>query len=320
MRPRSLRRLLTLLSGGVLLLNLLLLVPSGHASPRPGGAAAPTATQPPTIAATATPTRTATPTATAAPTATPWPTSTQRPTDATGLPLEHWPEADPTEWVLPPPPTPTPLPTVAAILPPPTAEPDLPAAYAADGRPIVYLTFDDGLVRPTSLDIVDLLARHGAQATFFVLGDLIDKDPDLARTVSAAGHAIQNHTYHHVALDSLAAEELVAELMAASNAIEAAIGVAPRCVRPPWGAANEITRQIIAEMGLTVVKWDVDPQDWRRPGTDAIVQSVLDDVYPGAIVLLHDGPGDRSQTIEALEIILQELESAGYVFEALRGW
>ena len=319
-QPRSPHRLLAWILLGALLAMLLLRVPAGQASPTPSEAAATMAPPTHTPAPSATPTATATAPATATATATPWPTSTPRPTDVAGIPLERWPEADPTTWVLPPTATPTLLATAAAILPPPTPVPGRPRTYTDDGRPIVYLTFDDGLVRPTSLEIVDLLAQHEAQATFFVLGDLIDKDPELARLVSAAGHAIQNHTYHHLDLDDLTPDELTAELAAASQAIEGAIGVAPCCVRPPWGKASDVTRQIVAEMGLTVVKWDIDTQDWRRPGTEAIVQAVLDDVRPGAIVLLHDGPGDRSQTIDAVAIILDELGRAGYAFEALHGW
>jgi peptidoglycan/xylan/chitin deacetylase (PgdA/CDA1 family) len=90
-------------------------------------------------------------------------------------------------------------------------------------------------------------------------------------------------------------------------------------VRPPYGAISAENRQWLAEMGLTSVLWDIDPQDWRRPGVDAIAGHVLNHVFPGAIVLLHDGGGERSQTVAALEIILSELSARGYRFLNILG-
>jgi len=94
-------------------------------------------------------------------------------------------------------------------------------------------------------------------------------------------------------------------------------GTLPFCVRPPRGASDTATREAIGEQGLQIALWDVDPQDWRRPGADVIAQRVLDGVRPGAIVVLHDGGGDRSETVTALEAILTELGARGYAFLAL---
>ena len=90
-----------------------------------------------------------------------------------------------------------------------------------------------------------------------------------------------------------------------------------RYVRPPYGATDDNTRQYAAELGMAVVLWTVDTQDWRRPGTQAIANHLLSHAKPGAIILMHDGGGDRSQTIAALKTALPQLQEQGYVFRNL---
>jgi peptidoglycan/xylan/chitin deacetylase (PgdA/CDA1 family) len=87
-----------------------------------------------------------------------------------------------------------------------------------------------------------------------------------------------------------------------------------RDLRPPNGATDANTRQYAADLGYAVVLWDVDPQDWRRPGATVISDHILRSVSPGAIVLMHDGGGDRTQSVQALGTVLQELSAQGYAF------
>ena len=89
------------------------------------------------------------------------------------------------------------------------------------------------------------------------------------------------------------------------------------CLRPPYGALDAATRSLAAELGKEIVLWNVDPQDWRRPGAAQIAQHLLTHVRPGAILLMHDGGGDRSQTVEALGVVLSELTGRGYTFALL---
>jgi peptidoglycan/xylan/chitin deacetylase (PgdA/CDA1 family) len=100
-------------------------------------------------------------------------------------------------------------------------------------------------------------------------------------------------------------------------AIQQATGILPTCLRPPYGATDPTTFQMAEELGLDITLWTIDTQDWRRPGTEAIVEHILDSVVPGAIILMHDGGGERSQTIAALEQVLPQLAAQGYVFERL---
>ena len=130
---------------------------------------------------------------------------------------------------------------------------------------------------------------------------------------------VQNHTYNHASLDTLTRPDFFGEVERTQTAILRATGRLPTCLRPPYGATDGTTFQMADELGLDVVLWTVDTQDWRLPGVEAIVNHILSHAAPGAVILMHDGGGDRSQTIEALRIVLPQLRAQGYVFEALCG-
>ncbi len=92
-----------------------------------------------------------------------------------------------------------------------------------------------------------------------------------------------------------------------------------RYLRPPYGATDSHTRGYAAELGYQITLWDIDPMDWRRPGIEAISSHILRNVFPGAIVLMHDGGGDRSQSAAALEVVLRELSARGFKFYNIFG-
>jgi peptidoglycan/xylan/chitin deacetylase (PgdA/CDA1 family) len=215
-----------------------------------------------------------------------------------------------------------PEPTAATAAQPLLA--NLPAT-TPDGAPIVYLTFDDGPNGDYTQRTLELLRQYNARATFFVVGRQVRDGVDLVRSAAADGHYIANHTWDHVYLDQISREEFYDQVQRTRNELVNAAGDLFTLdgdvfyVRPPYGAISAENRQWLAEMGLTSVLWDIDPQDWRRPGVDAIAGHVLNHVFPGAIVLLHDGGGERSQTVAALEIILSELSARGYRFLNILG-
>jgi peptidoglycan/xylan/chitin deacetylase (PgdA/CDA1 family) len=157
-----------------------------------------------------------------------------------------------------------------------------------------------------------VLARYSAKATFFVLGQQAKRFPDFIVAEVQAGHAVANHTYDHHTLTGISREAFFKEV----QNTEAILGdLATKCLRPPYGATDAYTRAYAAELGYSLVMWDIDTRDWSQPGADAIVSTVLTKAFPGAIVLFHDGGGDRSQTVEALETILETLSNQGYIFE-----
>ena len=202
---------------------------------------------------------------------------------------------------------------VAPALPKPTG-------HGPAGEPVVYLTFDDGPHPTWTPQVLETLARYGAPATFFVLGRNVNAYPDLAARIVREGHEAENHTFDHASLDKVDRETFIAEVEATDRALRAAVGDAVNpvaCLRPPYGALDAATRSLAAELGKKIVLWNVDPQDWRRPGAAQIALHLLTHAKPGAILLMHDGGGDRSQTVEALDVVLSELARRGYTFALL---
>ena len=173
----------------------------------------------------------------------------------------------------------------------------------------LYLTFDDG-PQPGSTDVVlSILAEHGAQADFFMIGRQVAAHPELAQAVYAAGHGVGNHTYHHPSLCGLDHASVRAELRATQEILGAMDG---GYARPPYGYSDLYTAPLAREFGYTLLFWHVDPRDWQRPGAEAIARHVLRNSFPGAIVLLHDGGDDRSQTHAALRVLLPALRARGF--------
>ena len=201
-----------------------------------------------------------------------------------------------------------------AARPTPTS-PTAPAAAGSAG--VVYLTFDDGPTPAWTPRVLALLARYQARATFFVLGRSAAAHSELVRQEFAAGHGVGNHTWSHRRLTSLTSAQLAAEISATSGAIQRITGAPVRCLRPPFATVDAASAEQVRALGLRLVLWDIDTNDWLRPGTGAIAGRVLGRVRSGDVILMHDGGGNRSQTVAALEQVLATLSARGYRFHAL---
>jgi peptidoglycan/xylan/chitin deacetylase (PgdA/CDA1 family) len=180
------------------------------------------------------------------------------------------------------------------------------------GRPEVALTFDDGPDPRFTGVVLDILARYGVPATFFCVGMNAAGHPELVERAAAAGHGLGNHLFSHPYIPDLTRDELLRQVDATGAALARVTGTAPPLLRPPYGARTPEALTWLDEHGATTVIWDVDPQDWARPGPDAICRAALAGVRPGSIVLLHDGGGDRSHTVEALPAIVEGVLERGY--------
>jgi peptidoglycan-N-acetylglucosamine deacetylase len=197
----------------------------------------------------------------------------------------------------------------------PSASSPPPATAGSAGE--VYLTFDDGPAPAWTPRVLELLARYRARATFFVVGRSAAAYPELVRREFAAGHGIGNHTWSHRRLTGLTGGQLAAEVGATSTAIQRATGVPVRCLRPPYATVDAASAGRVRGLGLRLVLWDIDTNDWRSPGTGVIAGRVLGRVRSGDVVLFHDGGGNRSQTVAALEQVLATLSARGFRFAAL---
>lgn len=198
---------------------------------------------------------------------------------------------------------------------PDSADPGQPISILDTDEKVVALTFDDGPDQHTQ-DILHTLTDAGAGATFFVVGSHVDgREQEMADLVDA-GMSVQWHTQTHPDLATLPRDQAEAEIAAAADVLEP-WGISPTCVRPPMGSYDDTTMEVADELGQSVVGWTIDTRDWESPDPDVIVDRVMDQLEPGAIVLLHDGGGDRSATVEALPDLLEELGAARYQTVAL---
>lgn len=191
----------------------------------------------------------------------------------------------------------------------------------------VVLTFDDGPDERWTPQILDILKREHVPASFFIIGQNGQANPNLVRRIVAEGHDIGNHSYTHPNLGEIPGRLTELELNATQRLIESLTGRSSRLFRAPYfGDAepqtpDEVEPAAIAnKLGYIIVGLRVDPDDWALPGADAIVQRTLAGLTNpnpderGQIVLLHDGGGDRQQTVAALPVLIHELRSRGYEF------
>ncbi len=162
------------------------------------------------------------------------------------------------------------------------------------------LTFDDGPGRSTP-EILAVLERFGVQGIFFVIGERVQEHAALVRRAVGAGHLIGNHSWDHTRLTMLGAADIESQLMRTNAAIADATGNVPALFRPPFGDRDERVDAIAAKLGLTIMMWDVDSEDWRQPGVEPIAQAVSA-ARAGQVVLLHDGgKTGREQTVAGLK-------------------
>lgn len=185
----------------------------------------------------------------------------------------------------------------------------------------IALTFDDGPDPEWTPALLEVLARHDVTATFFVIGHDVVDHPDLVQAEIDAGHDVGAHTYNHADLSGLPVWQINLELSLTQLALSGATGRHVGLFRPPYsstpagldGRDAEVLQQV-ADRGYLTVLADRDSEDWRRPGVDAIVANALPVGDDGAIVLLHDGGGDRSETVQAVERLIVTLQRRGDEF------
>ena len=199
---------------------------------------------------------------------------------------------------------------------PPSANASSLAHVLPPGGPIA-LTFDDGPSPTWTPQILAVLKAYHIHATFFEIGKEVDAYPRISREVLAAGMVIGNHTEHHLDLLKVSAKVVTAEIGEAEVDIQRVTGEHAVYFRFPYGAITPTARTVATKLGLKVVEWDVDTEDWKKPEANWIVRHVIDLVRPGDIILMHDGGGNRSRTVAALRAIITRLEAHSYTFVML---
>lgn len=190
---------------------------------------------------------------------------------------------------------------------------------AAPGTRTLALTYDDGPNDPYTAQLLEVLAKHGVRATFFLLGQFVSERPALARAVAEAGHAIGNHCNTHQNPIFLSPAQLRQQIERASRAIEAATGVRPKLFRPPFGGRRPGTFSVVREYGMVPVMWRVSCSDWSARSHESIVERAVSQIKGGDVILLHDGGHlrmgtDRSHSVRATDEIVRRYQGEGYKF------
>jgi peptidoglycan/xylan/chitin deacetylase (PgdA/CDA1 family) len=175
------------------------------------------------------------------------------------------------------------------------------------GRKRIAIGFDDGPSDYTP-QILRVLRRFDSHATFFEIGQETAGRAAIMKKILRQGNEIGNHTLHHEADPS------AASLHETDRLIRNATGFRPCDFRPPDGAVNSALISRAHAQHLVTVNWEVDPRDWATPGVSAIASNVIDNAHNGSIVVMHDGGGNRSQTVAALPAILSHFRQRGYKF------
>lgn len=188
---------------------------------------------------------------------------------------------------------------------------------APRGREIA-LTFDDGPNPFYTPAVLAVLKHYRVQATFFCLGSLVARYPQLVQQEYAAGDVVGNHSWSHPRLSLLTPTQIRWQMRSAADAIQHVIKVRPTFFRPPYEDYDSHVLTQANQLGLTIVLWNDDPRDWSRPGPTAIISWALTQAGSGSIILLHDGGGDRGQTVAALPTIIESLKRQGFTLVTLQ--
>ena len=182
------------------------------------------------------------------------------------------------------------------------------------GGKVVALTFDDGPHPVYTPQLLEVLRKYNVKATFCLWGDHVQEHPELVREIVDAGHVLCNHSMHHADMGTWSRARTRADIKQTNAAIHRAAPRAQiRYFRAPFGSWGK-SPEVAARLGLQPLGWRLSVGDWNLPGVDVLVHRLEQGVTPGAVVLLHDGGGDRSQTVEAVARIIPKLRAEGWRF------
>jgi peptidoglycan-N-acetylglucosamine deacetylase len=189
----------------------------------------------------------------------------------------------------------------------------------APGARQLSLTYDDGPNDPHTLQLLDVLAKHGVKATFFLIGRYVQQRPNIARQIVKAGHVLGNHTFTHPLLIFKSESGIRRELSDCSQALVDVAGEKPVLFRPPFGGRRPAVLRIARELGLEPVMWNVTGYDWNAPPAARIERKVAHQIRGGDVILLHDGShkrmgANRAQTVIATDRLITHYGAEGYEF------
>ncbi len=185
--------------------------------------------------------------------------------------------------------------------------------FAPDAK-VAAITLDDGPDPDCTPAILDTLREKGIKATFFVVGKSAQAYPDLIQRMVEEGHVVSNHSWSHADLRKVSSSEFSNQIDRTNALIREMTGHDTPCVRAPGGDVDDSVISAISKRGQTTMRWDTSTGDFLRKGVQYQIDAVMERLHPGSVILMHDGGGDRSQTVEALPQIIDKVRAKGYEF------
>ena len=186
-------------------------------------------------------------------------------------------------------------------------------AKLSSNKKVIALTFDDGPWPETTAQVLDILKKNDIKATFCVIGQNVKNFPDIMKRVVAEGHAVANHTWHHW-YHSMSPQTAAYEIDNTTDIIYKTTGVKTNMFRPPGGIMTNGVAAYAKNSKYALIMWSSDSVDYSRPSVPRLISNVFREAKPGGIVLMHDGGGNRSQTVQALPTIIDNFRKQGYSF------
>ncbi|MCI8651472.1 MAG: polysaccharide deacetylase family protein [Oscillospiraceae bacterium] len=187
----------------------------------------------------------------------------------------------------------------------------LPIYCVQRDQKMISISFDAAWGNEDTEQLIDILGKYDIKATFFVVGEWVDKYPESVKALHDAGHEVMNHSNTHAHMSQLSREEIIADVNACNDKIEAVTGVRPTLIRPPYGEYDDNVISAIRSIDMEPIQWDVDSLDWKDLSAADITKRVTGKVQAGSIVLFHNA---AKHTPEALPGILDALLQEGYTF------
>ncbi len=193
-----------------------------------------------------------------------------------------------------------------------------------NGKPYMHITFDDG-PHELTIYVLNMLAKHNVQATFFIQGQTLEQKPEIARQALNAGHAIGNHSYKHDGWKTIGISAAKADMIKTQGVIQNTLGITPSCARAPFGDDSPEVVAALAELGMDHWEWDLDPKEWES-GRDGRLKNLLDNPSSvpkltntdGYILLLHDSHPSLQSAIDTLDAWIAANKD-NYQFTAIPG-
>ncbi len=176
---------------------------------------------------------------------------------------------------------------------------------------VISISFDAAWGNEDTQQLIDILEKYNIKATFFLVGEWVDKYPESVKALHDAGHEIMNHSSSHPHMSKLSKDQILKELNECNDKIEAITGIRPILFRAPYGEYNDTVLDTVQSIGMYTIQWDVDSLDWKNPTSSEIASRVIDRVVPGSIVLFHNA---AVNTPGALPTIIENLLSKGFTF------